>query len=335
MEAVVLLGERTDIPMSHDGLSGLAVFGRIESRAGGLFGVTIATDQLAKAVEIGPGQLRLEELLAVAADRMREGCAPGERLIAVACAALGRASVEMFADALWKGDFDESEHPRHPAGSADSRGGQFRPKDPSALPARVKTTEDLAAEIRSKALRRSLRLRFLMALRIGTGAIASAAPVIGEIVDAMMIADFIRLAAEFHQLAIDARAADEFVRGGPYTLEQLRVSTEDLSFSSYGEFLKSPVEKRFGDAGPGFTYHHIVEQGTKDNSQNFPQERLQNTSMIIRLPRLLHEAVSAEYSRKMEDTGMTVRDWLRTQPFDVQREHGLKILRDLGILKSD
>jgi hypothetical protein len=34
-----------------------------------------------------------------------------------------------------------------------------------------------------------------------------------------------------------------------------------------------------------------------------------------------------------DDSGKTLYQWLQTQPYDVQRERGLKILRDLHILK--
>ena len=57
-------------------------------------------------------------------------------------------------------------------------------------------------------------------------------------------------------------------------------------------------------------------------------EQLQNTDNIIRLPTLLHEAVNAEYLKPQLDTNMTKYQWLRTQPYDVQREEGLRILRD-------
>ena len=56
------------------------------------------------------------------------------------------------------------------------------------------------------------------------------------------------------------------------------------------------------------------------------------TTFII-LPALLHEAVSAEYLRPKEKTNMTLYQWLQTQPYDIQREEGLKILRNLHILK--
>jgi hypothetical protein len=90
--------------------------------------------------------------------------------------------------------------------------------------------------------------------------------------------------------------------------------------------------KRFGAAGDGNQYHHIITQGGA-NEDNIPPEQLQNTDNIIRLPTLLHEAVSAEYLQPKEGTNMTVYQWLQTQPYEVQREEGLKILRELHILK--
>jgi hypothetical protein len=70
------------------------------------------------------------------------------------------------------------------------------------------------------------------------------------------------------------------------------------------------------------------------NETNIPQELLQNTDNIVVLPTLLHQMVSDEYLGPASDnSGRTLYDWLQTQPYEVQREMGLSILRDLGILK--
>ena len=58
------------------------------------------------------------------------------------------------------------------------------------------------------------------------------------------------------------------------------------------------------------------------------------TDNVICLPTLLHEAVSAEYLKlARENSNLTLYEWLQTHPYAVQREFGLKILRDLHILK--
>ena len=130
-----------------------------------------------------------------------------------------------------------------------------------------------------------------------------------------------------------------FVQHGPYTFEELQAVsvTGYEEFSSYSAFQKDGLAmdllaKRFGRAGYGWQYHHIVEQGGA-NEDNLPATQLQNTDNIIRLPTLVHEAVTAEYAKFSTAYGMTMRRWLQTQPEEVQREEGLKILRTLNILK--
>ena len=108
-------------------------------------------------------------------------------------------------------------------------------------------------------------------------------------------------------------------------------------FATYDDFIKSEptldmIAKMFGNAGDGYQYHHTVTQGGQ-NANNIPREQLQNTDNIIRLPTLLHEAVNGAYLGKSPDESMNMYQWLQTQPYDVQREEGLKILRRLYILK--
>jgi hypothetical protein len=91
------------------------------------------------------------------------------------------------------------------------------------------------------------------------------------------------------------------------------------------------MAKRFGAAGDGCQYHHIVTQGGL-NEKNIPAKQLQNTDNIVRLPTLLHEAVNGVYQGKSPVEGMNMYQWLQTQPYEVQRQEGLKILRDLNII---
>jgi hypothetical protein len=49
---------------------------------------------------------------------------------------------------------------------------------------------------------------------------------------------------------------------------------------------------------------------------------------------LLHEAINAAYSRaSSEAPGMTVREWLQTKSYEFQREYGITVMRDLGIIR--
>jgi hypothetical protein len=69
------------------------------------------------------------------------------------------------------------------------------------------------------------------------------------------------------------------------------------------------------------------------NAGKLSPEQLQNTDNIIRLPTLLHEMVNDEYYKSSPDGTMKMYQWLQAQPYEVQREEGLRILRELHILK--
>lgn len=232
-------------------------------------------------------------------------------------------------DRVHKASPDDPKHPGWPAGTEGGRGGQFRPKDASELTQKVK----------SLIARRALRTGLLAALRIGLEGLGNLIPGVDVAADVAIVADTALTVAEFRKLAVDAAAALDFVNDGPHSLEDLQAASNGYEeFSSYDEFYKAELSvellaKRFGPAGDGQQYHHIVTQGGA-NADNISAEQLQNTDNIIRLPTLLHEAVNAEYSKLLQDdTGMTMYQWLQTQSYEIQREEGLKILRRLNILK--
>ncbi|MGN6749907.1 MAG: hypothetical protein ACTHJS_15065 [Xanthobacteraceae bacterium] len=233
---------------------------------------------------------------------------------------------------LHKASPDDPKHPGWPAGTEGGRGGQFRPKDgPPAV-----IDEEAKKRITRLAIRRGLRIVALLLARLASESALEIVPIVGEV---MAMIEGIRTVVEFRQLKIDLEAAFQFIKDGPRTLEQLQVSSSgNEEFSSYDEFKKIDpsqydLAKRFGPAGDGYQYHHIVTQGGA-NANNIPQERLHNTENIIRIPTLLHEAINAEYQSKVEDgSGRTVYEWLQTQSYEFQREYGLQILRKLHILK--
>jgi hypothetical protein len=227
---------------------------------------------------------------------------------------------------------DDPKHPGWPAGTEGGRGGQFRPKDGSE----AVIAQDVIDRIRRIKARRALRTEALAVLRLAAELLVDAVPGVGFAADAATLIDIANTVAELKKLKIDADAAIEFVKHGPYSLEELQVSSSYEEFSSYGDFIKDAayialIVKRFGGAGSGNQYHHIVTQGGANETMT--PERLQNTDNVIPLPTLLHEAVNADFAGHWENTNMTKYQWLQTQPYDVQREEGLKILRELHILK--
>jgi hypothetical protein len=206
-------------------------------------------------------------------------------------AAVGSESFPLCpADRIHKASPDDPKHPGWPTGTEGGRGGQFRPKDAT----------ELTQKLRSLIARRALRIRLLATLRIGLEALANVIPGADVAADVLLVADIARTVVEFRRLAIDAAGALDFVKDGPHSFGDLQVSSNGYEeFSSYdrfykGEFSFDLLAKRFGPAGDGQPYHHIVTQGGV-NADNISPAQLQNTRNIIRLPTILHEAVNAEY----------------------------------------
>jgi len=81
---------------------------------------------------------------------------------------------------------------------------------------------------------------------------------------------------------------------------------------------------------PGYEIHHIIEQNQPDGDilgVNQPYNK-------VRVPTLKHQVISDHYSTKPADLGgLTVRQWVRSQGPEFQREYGLWILRWYGVLE--
>jgi hypothetical protein len=91
------------------------------------------------------------------------------------------------------------------------------------------------------------------------------------------------------------------------------------------------LEKRFGPPGDGYEYHHIVEQGQA--GLRLTANELNSTWNIVRIPKLLHEEISAEYSSGVRDGGGRFRSMLRSKAFDEQWRHGVETMQRLGIIR--
>ena len=78
-------------------------------------------------------------------------------------------------------------------------------------------------------------------------------------------------------------------------------------------------------APPGTEYHKIVE-GAQVKGSGFAGEQIYTTPNVVVIQRLLHERISAYYSRVTNMTdGLPVREWLAGQPYSVQFEFGLAL----------
>jgi len=271
-------------------------------------------------------------------DARSEGIAAAERLsdieqlVAIEDRHLRRLA--LLEALLEKAAVDDPAHPGYPAGAPDGKGGQFRPKDSSE--AAKETTEQ---KIKRLDVRRKVRILSIAALQAAGTVALNAVPGVGEAADIEELASIAQTAIELGNEASSVNAAMNFVKNGPYDEADLRASPEDEEFSSFDAFKKlSPaievVFKRFGSAGRGNDWHHIVEQGGV-NAKNIPPELLHSTQNVWKIPELLHEAVNGEYSKKSkDDPSKTVREWLQTKSFQEQYDYGIKTLKDLGIIKK-
>jgi hypothetical protein len=311
---------------SYPPSSGIAIFGRFRTPSGRVSDVALDAQRLAKTTSQSTAAQSLDELLTVAAEMAADQCPPQSRPIAIIGIGFGPPDV-----GWWKGEFDPSKHPRWPAEAPDGDGGQFRIREDGGEGGKL-IREKVVRAVRRIVLRRAIRKVLLAVLRIGGEA------ALGPIGDVIAVIDTIRTIAELRKLAIEADAATKFVAKAPYSLDDLRASAEFESFPSHDAFVKDSASieewllKRFGPAGDGYEYHHIVEQGG-ENANNVPAEQLHNTDNMVRIPTLLHEAINAKMYEKKGKTGMTYREWLPKQPYDVQRTEGIEIMRELGIVK--
>lgn len=208
--------------------------------------------------------------------------------------------------------------------------------------AAVRTAVEVAAVSAEKAeirlaARQAFREAALDALKsAGKKLVLSEIPIIGQLADLATVYDIYRFAKQFVELRAAIKAATRFVNEGAHTLADLRVSRDFERFDDYDAFKKmdeilladADLEKRFGPAGDGMNYHHIIEQNSGAS-----EAVTETTENIVRIPAILHEAISGEYQKAVpESGGLSLRNWLRTQPDDVKHDWGLRILRKFGLI---
>lgn len=62
--------------------------------------------------------------------------------------------------------------------------------------------------------------------------------------------------------------------------------------------------------------------------------RLFKISDTLNLPSLIRKMIDAQYDMRSDKApNLAVGEWLRTQPAEVQREEGIKLMQKMGILK--
>jgi hypothetical protein len=102
---------------------------------------------------------------------------------------------------------------------------------------------------------------------------------------------------------------------------------------SLEELQQQPIENALG-----YEPHHIVGQSDDNLAKRFlskfGSDKIDDPNNIVWIPRFLHEEISAYCSSSSDGPGTPlVRDAINKMDFDEQRQEGLRIMRELGILK--
>jgi hypothetical protein len=219
-----------------------------------------------------------------------------------------RLAVDLACSGLLKSDWDPAKHPRT---GEKPNAGWFAEiaREAQEVTARMRTWP---SQEFNKALRDSLKKISAKGWLSDFGPYGDAAAIVWEIVEDLgpsALNDGEDRAIQQTNAYFDP----------PKTLEELqRPPTENLL---------------------GYETHHEVEQNdanvAKAGVSKFGREAIDDPSNTVYIPRLKHELISADYSRKDDDDplGRTLREVADELDFDRQRAIGIKMLRKYGILK--
>ena len=241
------------------------------------------------------------------------------------------------------GNFDapRSEAPKSLASNAAEREAQSVTAEEAGRIAERRAaaaaTREAVENIASQQVRRQLRLATRRAFRkaalealknAGEKLALSEIPLVGIIADISTVYDVYRFAKDMIELRQAIAAATKFTNEGAHTLAQLRMSPVSETFKDFAAFVKfSPlatlsayIEKKYGPAGGGMEYHHLIERTSRAAG-----DIVEDSDDIVRIPTIFHEAINAIYQRKLpEYGGLSLRNWLKKQPTAVRREWGKK-----------
>ena len=95
----------------------------------------------------------------------------------------------------------------------------------------------------------------------------------------------------------------------------------------------SQLKSYLSPADEGYHWHHIVEQSQIARS-GFSPEQIHNTSNVIQVQAATHAQITGHYNTTTfpYTNGLSVRNWLAGQPFAVQYEYGIDVLRLFGVI---
>ena len=111
-------------------------------------------------------------------------------------------------------------------------------------------------------------------------------------------------------------------------------SGEGTQSSGKGFSSFSALKNHLGSPGKNMHWHHIVEKCQIQKS-GFTSGQVNNTSNVIAVDAQTHARISGYYNTTTFDFtgGLSVRNWLTGQPFQVQFDFGMNVLQDFGVIQ--
>ena len=160
------------------------------------------------------------------------------------------------------------------------------------------------------------------------GVVADTRDFVGSIVNYKSVSDVVMNAVGFLPVIGSLKYSDDVSDTLDASADGFRylekASDKSEGFSSYWSF-----RRKYGSAGDGYEWHHIVERSQMKRS-GFTSEMVNNTDNIIRIDKKTHHKLTALYNSKVEGTDMLLRDWLKGMTFEQQYAYGLQMLEKLG-----
>jgi hypothetical protein len=139
---------------------------------------------------------------------------------------------------------------------------------------------------------------------------------------AQEVARNVRLASEY--LSEVATSAHHWLNEKYWEIRSFQDAPKSLGELHDGVF---QADKR------GYDVHHIVEQ-TQARNDGYPDRIIDRTDNLVLIPRYKHWQINSWYQTPNDEfDGQTPRQYLQGKSWDVKRHIGLKVLRDVGVLK--
>jgi hypothetical protein len=106
----------------------------------------------------------------------------------------------------------------------------------------------------------------------------------------------------------------------PQSYEAARVSPDYYQFDTMQQF-----KDQFGDAPPGWQYHHLVNQNPANQANSNVNWQLHTTENVVLIPTWRHYLTFGPYNQTIIP-GLTVRQWQAAQGYSDQLRYGLDLL---------